>query len=456
MKNNFICKCKKTVSGVTLIALIVTVIVALILAGVGIVTLTSKDEVIEKSKLAKEKIEGYTETEGDMIKDTLKYPNSSDCKHKNTEKRNATGTFSGDTYCLDCGVLLATGTIQPCETHPTTIVTEAVAATCCSKGNTGNTVCTVCGFVVTSGTEIAINPSNHVGGTEIRNATTTYSGDTYCLGCGALISKGSSKIPEGGIYYVGVTSTYSKNYTGATAIYYEGDPFPTISTGDIFVYEDYEYRYNYKMKYTGGLNGRNTSWELNSSQNGWGVNTLSTTNSTYGLVLEKVNGKPIKNMDYTYYSCNISSGFGDDYFIPSTVTSMKDTYYYCNFKTLPEGFTIPNSVTNMYETFYRSKIEYLPESFALPTNVTNIGWIFSDCSNLVSLPKNFTIPSRVSSASYAFEGCTKLTGTIIINTNTTSCTSCFANTVEPIIIKGSSRSLTRFMNSATNGNVTIK
>ncbi len=214
MKKNFICKCKKTASGVTLIALIVTVIVALILAGVGIVTLTSKDEVIEKSKLAKEKIEGYTEKESDIVKDTLKYPNSSDCKHKNIERRNATGTFSGDTYCLDCGVLLATGTIQPCETHPTTIVTEAVAATCCSKGNTGNIICTVCGFVVTPGNEIDYNTSNHVGGTEIRNKTDSYTGDTYCLGCGALLAKGKvSRIGlEVGDYvnytYDTVTSSY--------------------------------------------------------------------------------------------------------------------------------------------------------------------------------------------------------------------------------------------------------
>lgn len=214
MEKNFICKCKKTVSGVTLIALIVTVIVALILAGVGIITLTSKDEVIEKSKLAKEKIEGYTETEGDMVKDTLKYPNSSDCKHKNTEKRNATGTFSGDTYCLDCGVLLATGTIKPCETHPTTTITEAVAATCCSKGNTGNTICTVCGFVVTPGTEIDYNTSNHVGGTEIRNKTDSYTGDIYCLSCGGLISRGVYDSPPVIGDYVGYDVTYTDINTG--------------------------------------------------------------------------------------------------------------------------------------------------------------------------------------------------------------------------------------------------
>ena len=397
MKNNFICKCKKTVSGVTLIALIVTVIVALILAGVGIVTLTSKDEVIEKSKLAKEKIEGYTETEGDMIKDTLKYPNSSDCKHKNTEKRNATGTFSGDTYCLDCGVLLATGTIQPCETHPTTTITEAVAATCCSKGNTGNTICTVCGFVVTPGTEIAINPSNHVGGTEVRNKTNVYTGDTYCLGCGVLLSAGTAIIDHNGTY-IPIGATFYDKSEDITLV--AGDPFPEKNTkGDIYKYEDYEY--HYCEWYNGSIwqNGTTTS---NVASDGWGVKVISTTKSSYSNLIAKINGSPIESLSSCWENCN--------YLVDAS------------------NITIPSTVINML-------------------------WSFYSCDRLTTAP---IIPSKVSNMKGTFRYCTKLKGTVTVNANPSTYSDCFNNTSLGITISGTCTSTTksRLAGTASSGNVT--
>lgn len=53
-------------------------------------------------------------------------------------------------------------------------------------------------------------------------------------------------IPEGGTYYVGVTSTQLGDYTGYTQKLEKGDEFPAISSpGDVYVYGDYEYRYNF-------------------------------------------------------------------------------------------------------------------------------------------------------------------------------------------------------------------
>ncbi len=397
MKKNFICKCKKTASGVTLIALIVTVIVALILAGVGIVTLTSKDEVIEKSKLAKEKMEGYTETESDMIKDTLKHPNSSDCKHKNTEKRNATGTFSGDTYCLDCGVLLATGTIQPCETHPTTIVINVATATCCSTGNTGDTVCTVCGVVITPGTEIAINSSNHVGGTEVRNKTNVYTGDTYCLGCGVLLSAGTAIIDHNGTY-IPIGATFYDKSEDITLV--AGDPFPEKNTkGDIYKYEDYEY--HYCEWYNGSIwqNGTTTS---NVESDGWGVKVISTTKSSYSNLIAKINGSPIESLSSCWDNCN--------YLVDAS------------------NITIPSTVINML-------------------------WSFYSCDRLTTAP---IIPSKVSNMKGTFRYCTKLKGIVTVNANPSTYSDCFNNTSLAITISGTCTSTTksRLAGTASSGNVT--
>ena len=67
------------------------------------------------------------------------------------------------------------------------------AATCKAAGVKTYT-CTACGATKTE--TIAKNPSNHTGGTAVKNAKTAtctakgYTGDTYCLGCGFVTAKG--------------------------------------------------------------------------------------------------------------------------------------------------------------------------------------------------------------------------------------------------------------------------
>ncbi|MBR4282239.1 MAG: hypothetical protein IKT35_00830, partial [Clostridia bacterium] len=85
--------------------------------------------------------------------------------------------YTGDTYCNGCGVKTKTGS-----TIPATGAHTGGQATCCSKAK-----CSVCGNIYG-----AIIANNHAGGTEVRNASETYTGDTYCLGCGVIIAKGNT------------------------------------------------------------------------------------------------------------------------------------------------------------------------------------------------------------------------------------------------------------------------
>ena len=107
--------------------------------------------------------------------------------HKNTETINAKDAtcdedgYTGDTYCNDCKQIVETGTVIGKLGH------TGGEATCCHKA-----VCTRCGEEYGE-----LNPDNHEGETELRDdveATCTkdgYTGDTYCLGCGNLITEGS-------------------------------------------------------------------------------------------------------------------------------------------------------------------------------------------------------------------------------------------------------------------------
>ena len=79
-------------------------------------------------------------------------------------------------------------------THSYTAETARTPSTCCTKGS----VTKKCSCGATQKTELALDPNNHSGGTEVRNAksatctATGYTGDTYCKGCGVKISSGTT------------------------------------------------------------------------------------------------------------------------------------------------------------------------------------------------------------------------------------------------------------------------
>lgn len=167
---------------------------------------------------------------------------------------NADG-YTGDTYCLGCGAKLADGTIivttgahhYECEvtlvptccstgenvytctgcsisyTEETAIdpnnhcgeteVRDSVVPTCNAVGYTGDTYCVDCGAVAIAGSEIEIDPTNHVGETEVRDAIAPsctdsgYTGDTYCVGCGELLENGEIVAAYDDHVYVGEVTT---------------------------------------------------------------------------------------------------------------------------------------------------------------------------------------------------------------------------------------------------------
>jgi len=118
--------------------------------------------------------------------------------------------YTGDTYCLDCGKMILKGEVIPAtgnhidandawetdgENHWHTCACETVfdvdahkggEATCAAKAK-----CEVCGAEYGE-----LNAENHKGETEVRDALNPsckddgYTGDTYCLDCGAMILKG--------------------------------------------------------------------------------------------------------------------------------------------------------------------------------------------------------------------------------------------------------------------------
>jgi len=153
----------------------------------------------------------------------VKYP------HANTEVKDAKDAtcteegYTGDTYCADCGKLIAKGEVIPAKGHGETEIKDAKDATCTEEGYTGDTYCTVCGEKIADGEVI---PAKGHGETEVKDAkdaTCTeegYTGDTYCTVCGEKIADGEA-IPAKGhgeteIRDAKPATTTEEGYTGDT------------------------------------------------------------------------------------------------------------------------------------------------------------------------------------------------------------------------------------------------
>ncbi len=358
--------------GVTLIALVVTVIVLLILAGVSITTLFDQNDkdLISKTYSTKELAETSQELEQDKLDDLYGY----------------------GIYPPDDEVLAPDTEVTEPEEDPLPDVTEPE------------------------------EPSTDV--TEPEEEIIT------------------NAIPTGGVYYVGVTTTKTGDYTGASAIYEAGDAFPTVSNGDVYVYGDYEYKYNY-------YNWQNT-W-TSSTINGWGVDVLDTSKTTYGTILPSINGKYITDLRTTFLNCSKMTYPPN---IPSTVTCILGTYWCCHGLTDLSDFVIPYGVTNMKHAF--STCSNLTVAPKIPNSMVSMYGAFRDCPSLTTVG---TIPSSVSVLYAAFANCESLTGNIIINADTIDHTAyigaCFSGTVQPIVISGTCTVLDSIAETSSSGNVTV-
>ena len=241
--------------------------------------------------------------------------------------------------------------------------------------------------------------------TELRNVTDTYTGDTCCKNCGKVMATGQTvrpKVPEGGTYYVGVTSTEMvNNWTEYTAKYGPGEEFPeTITNGDVYVYGDYEYRYNYYVSYISSSSNY-TTWSINEEQNGWSARVRNREKTTYGEILTSINGTPVTNLSNTFMFCSKMTATPQ---IPNQVKVMYRTF--CGCSALTASTTIPSSVVDMRETF--NSCSSLTASPVIPNGVTSLYRTFSGCTSLTNdgLP---IIPSGVTNLEQTFYGCTNLT-----------------------------------------------
>ena len=118
----------------------------------------------------------------------------------------------------------------------------------------------------------------------------------------------------------------------------------------------------------------------------------------------------VTNMSCTFLDC---TSLTTAPIIPNSVTDIGNTFSRCT--SLTTAPIIPNSVTNMTATF--KGCTSLTTAPIIPNSVTNISYTFADCTSLTTAP---IIPNSVTNMNITFFGCTSLTGKLVINANAVS------------------------------------
>ena len=235
--------------------------------------------------------------------------------------------------------------------HTNTRIESAVSATCTTDGHTGRTICVDCGKVLSNGNVIA----------SLGHTTT----DGVCDNCGNNMSDSTTNhddiIPEGGTYT-----------TASGDVYTEGSSFPsTVTTGDKYIYGNYEYHYNQYCQ------GNKNYWYNDTSQNGWSVRCVNNV-ANPGVILESINNKTITDMQHTFDSCTQLTVAPA---IPETVKDLTWTFGSCYFLTTAPS--IPNGVTDMLCTFRGCTALVDVSNLIIPSSVTHMGYTFKDCTSLI-------------------------------------------------------------------------
>ena len=157
----------------------------------------------------------------------------------------------------------------------------------------------------------------------------------------------------------------------------------TVRNGDAYLYQDYLYIYGLNHTYgwqvalaTSDVNGYwidtlGNSWLNVDLETVFGKKLVSSEQTSYGPILESINGVPVLIMDGCFMNCS----------------------------DLIEAPVIPSKITSMSNAF-------------------------SGCTSLMKAP---VIGGNVSSIDGTFRDCISLTGTVQIDANVSLCTSCFQN-----------------------------
>lgn len=187
--------------------------------------------------------------------------------------------------------------------------------------------------------------------------------------------------------------------------------FPTIAIGDIYIYEDYEYKYKH---------GYENGWhQLDDA--GWGVRVLDSTKQRYKQMLFEINGQHIGILRGTFSGCTNLTSDGIPV-LPPQATNLYNCFYGCTSLVNLSGLEIPSSAINLYGIF--SDCSSLTTAPSIPNRVKYFQYAFFNCEKLKTAP---ALPNSIVNLRYSFYGCKSMTQAPVLPQNVFNTTYTFGH-----------------------------
>ena len=280
-----------------------------------------------------------------------------------------------------------------------------------------------CGVVVVASNEAnkEILNSMVVSGMDAKGKDLSVATEWILLSDDTTSAKHDIEIAENGKYYRNVFTLHPSDYSGATEILSQGDIFPIPQEGDVYVYGDYEYRYGYHYnRYNNGQGYTRTENFI-----GWSVRVLDDSKSNYGVILNSIGGKPVRQLSSAFYGCD-------------------------KLTIAPQ---LPKTTVSLFSAFNGCSL--LEASPKIPTEVISLHATFEICVNLQYVSE---IPKSATNLQRTFLGCKMLSGDIIVKSSIAQggYVNCFSGTEKPIYIIADTTTTNYLVSTSSKNNVFAK
>ena len=165
-------------------------------------------------------------------------------------------------------------------------------------------------------------------------------------------------------------------------------------------------------------------YKWDSLTNGYNVVVIDNTLTTYGKFKSSINGEPVTSLRDTYQGCRNITTLDLTGIDTNNVTDMRSMFSYCSALTSLDVSSFNTSnVTDMSDMFRNCyALTSLDVSNFDTSNVTDMDDMFYACEALTSLDVSSFNTSNVTNMSNMFQGCTSLTSLDLSSFNTSKVT----------------------------------
>lgn len=145
-------------------------------------------------------------------------------------------------------------------------------------------------------------------------------------------------------------------------------------------------------------------------------------------------GNSVIDAGSLFSDCLSLTAIPENFKMPNSVEYATKMFYNTKITEIPNGFEFSTNLRKVSNMFEGTSIKKVPDNFTLSnlTILEDASWMFGTCTELITMPEGFALPDNITNIEGMFQGCTKLTSmpnTFIITQNVENCGYLFADDI---------------------------